>query len=149
MSAGEVSSPMRIRVYDEADEAALIHLWTASGLTRPWNDPKLDIQRKLSEQPELFLVGEEDGALVATVMAGFDSHRGWIYYLAVDPARRGKGYGAQMVETAEALLRQRGCPKVNLMIRTDNADVQQFYSRLGYGQDAVMVMSKRLIADDS
>ena len=125
----------------------MITLWQACGLTRPWNNPVLDIQRKLLVQPELFLVGERDGQIVATAMAGFDGHRGWINYLGVAPEHRRKGLARALVERAEILLRERGCPKLNLQVRSDNAEALGFYASLGYGQDAVLSLGKRLIAD--
>ena len=139
---------MTVRQFEPADEAAVIRLWTDCGLVRPWNDPQRDIARKLGEQPELFLVGERDGQVMASVMAGFDGHRGWIYYLAVDPAHRGQSHGVTLVRAAEDLLLQRGCPKVNLMVRSDNTEVIEFYRRLDYGIDEVTVLSRRLVRDD-
>lgn len=139
---------MHIRSFAINDEQAVIDLWTNCGLVRPWNNPHLDIARKLSEQPELFLVVEVDGKVVGSVMAGYDGHRGWIYYLAVDPDQRGNSYGRVLVDAAEQLLLQRGCPKVNLMIRNGNERVQAFYRQLGYSTDEVVTMSRRLIKDD-
>lgn len=139
---------MHIRSFAINDEQAVIDLWTNCGLVRPWNNPHLDIARKLSEQPKLFLVVEVDGKVVGSVMAGYDGHRGWIYYLAVDPDQRGNSYGRALVDAAEQLLLQRGCPKVNLMIRNGNERVQAFYRQLGYSTDEVVTMSRRLIKDD-
>lgn len=138
---------MQIRPFQAADEAAVIALWQACGLTRPWNDPALDIRRKLTVQPELFLVGEIDQRIVASAMAGFDGHRGWINYLGVAPEHRRKGLARALVEHAEALLRERDCPKLNLQVRNDNAEALGFYMALGYGQDAVISLGKRLIVD--
>lgn len=129
------------------DTAAVVALWRASGLTRPWNDPHRDIERKLTTQPELFLVGETDATVTATAMVGFDGHRGWVYYLAVDPSQRGRGAGRALMDEAERLLAERGCPKVTLMVRSTNADVLAFYDTLGYTVDDVTVLGKRLIAD--
>lgn len=139
---------MRIRPYEARDEAALIGLWTRCGLTRAWNDPKKDIARKLTVQPELFLVGELDGAIVASVMAGYEGHRGWINYLAVDPDARRRGLGRAIMAHAEDALLARGCPKINLQVRTTNAEVLAFYRALGYGDDEVVSLSKRLVHDD-
>src|SRR5438445_7602067 len=108
---------MQIRPYLAADEAAIIDLWQACGLTRPWNDPKKDIARKLTEQPELFLVGEVDGRPVASAMVGFDGHRGWVYYLAVHPDHQRRDHGRRLMAHAEQLLIERGCPKINLLVR--------------------------------
>jgi ribosomal protein S18 acetylase RimI-like enzyme len=138
---------MDIRTYRPADESAVIALWEACGLTRPWNDPRRDIARKLTEQPELFLVGELDRTVIATAMIGFDGHRGWLYYLAVAPAHQGKSYGTRLVREAETLLRQRGCPKLNLLVRSSNTGVIEFYRKLGYAQDEAVSLGLRLIPD--
>ena len=139
---------MVFRPFQAADEAAVIALWQACGLTRPWNNPILDIRRKLTVQPELFLVGETGQCIVATAMAGFDGHRGWINYLGVAPEYRRQGLARALVERVEALLRERGCPKLNLQVRSDNTEALGFYSALGYGQDAVISLGKRLIVDE-
>lgn len=136
-----------IRAFAEPDRAAVVDLWRRCGLTRPWNDPDRDIDRKLTVQPELFLVGEEDRAVVATVMAGFDGHRGWINYLAVDPDRRGAGRGGALVAEVERLLLERGCPKVNLQVRSSNPEALAFYAALGYASDEVVSLGKRLVQD--
>ncbi|MCU1414462.1 MAG: acetyltransferase [Microbacteriaceae bacterium] len=140
---------MDIRPFRTEDTEQVVALWTASGLVRPWNDPRRDIERKLTGQPELFLVGEFDGAIVATAMAGYDGHRGWVHYLAVDPGRRREGLGRQLMAAVETLLIERGCPKLNLQVRSDNAAVLGFYRGLGYGEDQVVSMGKRLILDES
>jgi ribosomal protein S18 acetylase RimI-like enzyme len=129
------------------DTESVVALWQASGLTRPWNDPYRDIERKLSTQPELFLVGETDATVTGTAMVGFDGHRGWVYYLAVDSSQRGRGLGRALMNEAERLLTERGCPKIMLMVRSANADVLAFYDTLGYSVDDVTVLGKRLIAD--
>ena len=138
---------MRIRAYASGDQPAVLSLWEACGLTRPWNDPRRDIARKLAEQPELFLVGSSDGELMASAMAGFDGHRGWIYYFAVSPAHRGHGHGRALMQEVERLLRERGCPKLNLQVRSGNTDAVAFYRKLGYVEDDVISLGKRLIAD--
>lgn len=138
---------MEIRAYRPDDEQEVVRLWQRCGLTRPWNDPRLDIQRKLAEQPELLLVGRQGGRLVATVMLGYDGHRGWVNYLAVDPDQQGQGLGRAMMAEAERLLTARGCPKINLQVRTSNRQVIAFYERIGYRVDDVVGMGKRLIDD--
>ncbi|OVZ59159.1 GNAT family acetyltransferase [Pigmentiphaga sp. NML080357] len=138
---------MLIRSYRPADEAAIIALWQACGLTRPWNDPRKDIERKLTAQPELFLVGESGGAPIASAMVGFDGHRGWVYYLAVHPGHQRCGHGRRLMAHAEQLLIERGCPKINLLVRTANGQVIDFYRALGYAQDDVVSLGKRLIPD--
>ena len=138
---------MKIRAFEPHDEAAVIALWQECGLTRPWNNPRADIARKLTEQPELFLVGTLADELVATAMAGFDGHRGWLYYLAVSPRYRKQSYGRAMMREAERLLIARGCPKLNLLVRSSNAEVIEFYRKLGYVQDDVVSLGRRLIHD--
>jgi ribosomal protein S18 acetylase RimI-like enzyme len=138
---------MEIRPIRPADEDAVVALWERCGLVRPWNDPRKDIQRKLGVRPDLFLVGEAEGEIVASVMAGYDGHRGWLNYLGVDPSHRRRGLGRQMVEAAERLLVASGCPKINLLIRTSNGSVIEFYRRIGYSNDEVVSMGKRLVED--
>lgn len=138
---------MQIRPFHPADEPAVIDLWRRCGLTRPWNDPAKDVRRKLAVRPDLFLVGLLDGAVAATVMAGYDGHRGWINYLAVDPDYRRRGLGRALMAEAERLLREAGCPKINLQVRGTNADVIAFYRSLGYTVDDVVSLGKRLEHD--
>jgi ribosomal protein S18 acetylase RimI-like enzyme len=138
---------MKIRAYAIPDEQAVLALWQECGLTRPWNDPRRDIARKLTEQPELFLVGTHEGALVSTAMIGFDGHRGWVYYLAVAPKYRGQSFGRMLMQEAERLLLERGCPKLNLQVRSSNTEAVEFYRKLGYTQDEVVSFGRRLIAD--
>ncbi|HUJ85749.1 MAG TPA: GNAT family acetyltransferase [Burkholderiales bacterium] len=139
---------MDIRVYQPGDEAAVVSLWQECGLTRPWNDPHKDIARKLLIQPELFLVGVLEARLIATVMAGYEGHRGWVNYLAVAPRWRGRGCGRALMERVEHLLRALGCPKVNIQVRTPNADAVAFYRAIGYARDESISLGKRLIPDD-
>ena len=138
---------MQIRSFGLGDEAAVVALWAQCGLTRPWNDPHKDIARKLTVQPELFLVGVTDGAVMASVMAGYEGHRGWMNYLAVSPRFRSRGFGRALVEHVERALLERGCPKVNLQVRASNPDAVAFYRRLGYAQDESISLGKRLIVD--
>jgi ribosomal protein S18 acetylase RimI-like enzyme len=138
---------MLIRTFALPDEPAVIALWQRCDLTRPWNDPHKDIRRKLAVQPNLFLVGVIDGEIVATAMAGYDGHRGWIYYLGVDPAHQKKGYGRAMMEEAERRLRDAGCPKINLQVRRSNRAAVDFYRQLGYSFDDVVSLGKRLEPD--
>jgi ribosomal protein S18 acetylase RimI-like enzyme len=138
---------MQIRPYQKLDEASVIALWQECDLTRPWNNPKKDINRKLTTQPELFLVGLEGSVIVATAMVGFDGHRGWVHYLGVLPSHQRLAYGKAMMDEAERILIARGCPKISLQVRTTNAIVMTFYRKLGYEVDEVVSMGKRLIAD--
>jgi len=136
-----------IRSFQPSDDAAVVQLWKDCNLVVPWNDPLRDIRRKLRVQPELFLVGVATGELIASVMAGYDGHRGWLNYLAVAPRFRRKGIGRKMVAEAEDRLRQMGCPKINIQIRTSNTEVIEFYRRIGFKPDDVVSMGKRLEAD--
>ncbi|CAD5992272.1 GNAT family acetyltransferase [Agreia sp. COWG] len=138
---------MKIRPFAPSDTDAVITLWREAGLVRPWNDPRKDIERKLTTQPELFLVAEADERLVAVAMVGYDGHRGWVNYLAVASDSRGLSYGRLMMQEAERLLTELGCPKINLQIRADNATVRAFYEHLGYTEDHAIGYGKRLIAD--
>jgi ribosomal protein S18 acetylase RimI-like enzyme len=138
---------MRVRAFAELDEEGVVALWQRCGLTRAWNDPRKDIARKLRVQRELFLVAELDGAIVGSVMGGYDGHRGWANYLAVDVPHRRSGLGRVLMAELETRLRGLGCPKLNLQVRADNAAAIGFYARLGYGQDAVVSLGKRLESD--
>ncbi len=138
---------MLIRNFLSEDESEVISLWQRCDLTRPWNNPKLDIERKLNDSPELFIVGERDGTIIATVMAGYDGHRGWVHYLAVDPELQKQGYGRQMMQYTEEKLLELGCPKLNLMVRKSNSGVIGFYQSMGYTEDDVVTLSHRLIPD--
>ncbi len=142
------ASRVLIQPYQAEDEGAVIALWNACGLTRPWNDPKTDIARKLTTEPDLFLIARVDDDIAGSAMAGFDGHRGWVYYLAVSPELRKLGVGRALMERVEQLLIERGCPKINLQIREGNESVAQFYQALGYQTDPVVSMGNRLIKDD-
>ena len=140
-----------IRPFADADEHAVVELWARCGLVRPWNDPHEDIARKRCVHPELFMVAVVDGGagatMAGTVMAGYEGHRGWINYLATDPARRRQGIARALMHEAEAALLRLGCPKINLQIRHDNRDAIAFYQRIGFAEDAVVSMGKRLAHD--
>jgi ribosomal protein S18 acetylase RimI-like enzyme len=138
---------VRIRLFEEADEAGTIALWEVCGLFRSWNDPHLDIARRRSVDDGLFLVAERDGTVVGTLMAGYDGHRGSINYVGVLPADRRLGIGRALMSEAERRLLEKGCPKINLQIRTDNLEAVGFYRRLGYETFEVVDMGKRLITD--
>ncbi|AHG63514.1 GNAT family acetyltransferase [Advenella mimigardefordensis] len=138
---------IQFRPFHPDDTEHIVALWQACGLTRPWNDPRKDIERKLQEEPELFIVAESEGQLLGSVMAGYDGHRGWIYYLSVRPTHQSQGVGKSLVLQAEQKLLARGCPKIQLMIRSENSSVQAFYSALGYESADVVVLGKRLIED--
>lgn len=116
-------------------------------MPRPWNDPNSDISRKLQVQPELFFVGEVGGKVMASVMAGYDGHRGSVFYLAVSPEHQRRGFGKPLMRKIEEALTAMGCPKLNIVVRSSNDQVLAFYERLGYAIDDVVSMGKRLIPD--
>jgi len=141
-----------IRTYQAEDQGAVIALWEACGLTRAWNDPASDIALcRDTPASNLFVstAAGEDGIarLWATIMCGSDGHRGWLYYLAVDPGRRRAGVARSMVCRAEEWLAEQGIRKVELMIRSENNAVREFYQRVGYGVEPVVVMSRRVQGD--
>ena len=138
-----------VRPYQPADEDAVVALWAQCGLTHPWNDPHKDIQRKLTVQPDLFLVAVLDGRLIGSVMAGYEGHRGWINYLAVAPDCRRNGLGRRLMDEAGRRLLALGCPKINLQVRSSNRSVLAFYQRLGFVPDDVVSLGKRIISDDN
>jgi len=140
-------SDLVIRPYQPQDEAAVIELWLQVNLVVPQNNPERDIRRKLQVNPEWFLVGILGGHVVATCMAGYEGHRGWINYLAVSPHHRRQGIGRRIMEEAEKRLSADGCPKINLQVRKTNRAVIQFYERIGYTRDPVASMGKRLEND--
>ena len=131
-----------IRPISDGDEAAVIALWSACDLTRPWNDPAQDLL--LSSSVATILVATDDDRIIGTVMTGFEGHRGWVYYLAVDPAHRGAGLGRLLMTAAEAWLKAQGAPKLQLMVRADNAAALGFYDRLGLERQDVVVLGRRL-----
>lgn len=139
---------LSIRPFAERDTDAVVTLWKRCGLVKPWNDPYKDIQRKLAVSRDLFLVGEYNEQLIATVMGGYEGHRGWINYLAVDPDYQHHGYGRFMMDAVAKKLLALGCPKINLQVRTNNTAVIRFYKKIGYTQDDVVSFGKRLIPDD-
>jgi ribosomal protein S18 acetylase RimI-like enzyme len=137
-----------IRPFQPSDGTAVVQLWKDCNLVVPWNDPHRDILRKLRVQPELFLVGFVSDELVAAIMAGYEGHRGWLNYLAVAQHFRRQGLGRKMVAEAEARLREMGCPKINIQIRTGNTEVIEFYRRVGFKPDDVVSMGRRLESDE-
>jgi ribosomal protein S18 acetylase RimI-like enzyme len=128
----------------DADIAAVIALWQACGLTRPWNDPAADIALARREPNSTILIGRADGAIVATAMVGHDGHRGWVYYVATDPDRRAKGYGRAIMNAAEDWLRAAGIAKLQLMVRRENAKAGAFYQSIGYAEAQTIVFAKWL-----
>ena len=140
----EGNAEFEIRSYQASDESAVIDLWHRCNLVVPQNDPQKDIEMKRKVQADLFFVGTIDNRIVATAMAGYDGHRGWIYYLAVDPDYRRQQIGRRIMEKAESALKALGCSKINLQVRTSNQAVISFYERLGFSDDDVIGLGKRL-----
>lgn len=137
--------PFTIRPYAAADQAAVIALWQIVFPDAPaWNDPAADIRRKLTVQPDLFFVAADQQQIGGTVMAGFDGHRGWVYYLAVAPELRRRGLGRALMQAAEAGLADLGCTKLNLQVRATNPAVVAFYRQLGFEVEERVSMGKRL-----
>ncbi|MBP1132706.1 MULTISPECIES: GNAT family acetyltransferase [Serratia] len=138
---------MEIRVFRQDDFEEVITLWERCDLLRPWNDPEMDIERKLNHDPALFLVAEVGGEVVGSVMGGYDGHRGSAYYLGVHPDYRGRGIANALISRLEKKLIARGCPKIQLMVREDNDTVIEMYEKLGYEIQNVTSLGKRLIED--
>lgn len=135
----------KIRDFQAHDQSQVVELWQRCELTRPWNDPILDIQRKARHGSPFWVIPGPD-RIWASIMVGYDGHRGSVNYLAVDPDKQGQGLGRLLMQHACDYLLQQGCPKLNLMVRADNP-AAEFYSALAYDIDAVQVMSIRLIHD--
>ncbi len=133
-----------VQIAELADTEALVGLWQECGLTRPWNDPRADIALALTTPTSDILIHRRDTRIVASAMVGFDGHRGWVYYLAVAPGFRGSGLGKVIMAACEDWLRERGSPKIQFMVREDNAAALGFYERLGYGPQAVVTLGRRL-----
>lgn len=136
---------LTVRPYAPGDRSHVIELWSNVFPDDPqWNDPATIIDRKQNVQPELFLVGEWDGAVVAAVVAGFDGFRGWVYHLATSSSHRRRGFASQLIAEVEHRLAELGCPKLNLQVRATNAVVIEFYKRLGYSVEERVDFSKLL-----
>ena len=121
-----------IRPIRDADIPAVIALWNAAGVARPWNDPSIDIAFARRNPHSTVLLGEQDGRIVASAMVGEDGHRGWVYYVAIDAALQGQGLGRAIMDAAEAWLLGRGVWKLQLLVRADNAQARGFYETLGF-----------------
>ncbi len=135
---------MDITEFKTTDRTEVIALWKRCSLSAPQNDPNKDIDRKMKVNPELFLVGRIEDKIVATVMGGYEGHRGWVNYLAVDPDHRRLGLGRKIMNKIEEKLRLAGCPKINLQVRETNSSVIKFYEAIGFGNDHVISFGKRL-----
>jgi ribosomal protein S18 acetylase RimI-like enzyme len=144
VSAAKTIPTLAIADIAHADVAAVIALWQACGLTRPWNDPAADIALARRGPHSTVLIGRDADAIVATAMVGHDGHRGWVYYVATDPDRRAKGYGRAIMNAAEDWLRATGIAKLQLMVRRDNAKAGAFYQSIGYAEAQTIVFAKWL-----
>jgi ribosomal protein S18 acetylase RimI-like enzyme len=144
VTASTPATALSIAPIADADVAAVIALWQTCDLTRPWNDPAADIALARRGPNSAILIGRDGDALIATVLVGHDGHRGWIYYVAVDPTRRKKGVGRAIMNAAEDWLRAHGIEKLQLMVRGDNSRVQAFYGSLGYFEQERVLFAKWL-----
>jgi ribosomal protein S18 acetylase RimI-like enzyme len=141
---GPSGSPVTIHQLPAHVYSDAIGLWERTGLTRPWNDPDADLHRAMTGTASTVLAAIEHDELLATAMVGHDGHRGWVYYLAVTPAEQGRGLGRRLMQACEEWVQARDIPKIQLMVRADNAPVAAFYERLGYADAQVVVLGRRL-----
>jgi ribosomal protein S18 acetylase RimI-like enzyme len=144
VNSSSPSHALTIEAIEDGDVTEVMALWQRCGSTRPWNDPAGDIALARKETNATVLLGRNDGALVASVLVGHDGHRGWVYYVTVDPDHRFKGYGRMIMTAAEDWLRARGIEKLQLMVRGDNTQVHAFYRSLGYYDQERVVFAKWL-----
>lgn len=128
----------------DADTEALAALWERAGLTRPWNDPHADIALARRGPHSTILVARDGGRILGSAMVGHDGHRGWVYYLAVEPDLQGRGLGRALLRAVEDWLRARAVPKLMLLVRPDNEKVRGFYAAEGYVEEPRIVFSRRL-----
>ena len=137
-----------IKVFKDKNRNQVIDLWRKCNLIKPWNDPNQDIDRKLKVNDNLFLIVELNNTLIGSVMAGYDGHRGSVYYLSVDPKYQNKGIGKMLMREIEKKLTDIGCPKINLFIRKSNIEVKKFYQSINYKNQDILTYGKRLISDE-
>jgi ribosomal protein S18 acetylase RimI-like enzyme len=135
---------VRVEPATAADRDQTAALWRAVGLTRPWNDPGADFDLALSNPTSAILLARDDAGLIGSVMAGFDGHRGWVYYLATDPGRTNSGIGRALMQAAEDWLAKLGCKRIRLMVRTDNLAALGFYGAIGYEEQEVVTLGRTL-----
>jgi ribosomal protein S18 acetylase RimI-like enzyme len=140
----DIDGALTIKPIEDSEVAEVIALWHRCGSTRPWNDPAADLALARRGENSTVLIGKCGGALVASVMVGHDGHRGWVYYVTVDPDRRHHGFGRSIMDAAEAWLRARGIAKLQLMVRKDNAKVHAFYQSIGYYNQETVTFAKWL-----
>ncbi|WP_155912007.1 GNAT family acetyltransferase [Methylobacterium sp. 77] len=134
------------RAYRDGDLGQVVALWNAAGIARPWNDPAKDIAFARRDSHAIVLVAETGRRIVATAMVGEDGHRGWVYYVAVDPQHRDRGLGRLIMDAAERWLVARGVWKMQLLVREENVAVRDFYEHLGY-RDTRTICLQKLIGD--
>ena len=144
MNASTPVAALSITPIGDADVAAVATLWQASGLTRPWNDHMADIALARRGPNSAILVGRDGDAIAATVLVGHDGHRGWVYYVAVDPDLQGTRLGRAIMNAAEDWLRAAGVPKLQLLVRPENAGVASFYQSIGYAEQKILFLTKWL-----
>jgi ribosomal protein S18 acetylase RimI-like enzyme len=137
-------APLAISAITDADVEPVVALWQRCGLTRPWNDPHADIALARRRDNSTVLVGRDGGAIAATIMVGHDGHRGWVYYVAVDPDRRKRGFGRVIMAAAEDWLRAAGIAKLQLLVRRENAQANAFYGSLGFELSTSVMFQKWL-----
>jgi ribosomal protein S18 acetylase RimI-like enzyme len=142
------TSALTVTSIEDADIPEVVGLWKRAGLVREWNDPTGDIELARKERNATILLGRQGGALVASLLVGHDGHRGWVYYVSVDPDHRSKNYGRDIMTAAEDWLRARGIMKLQLMVRGDNAGVHAFYESLGYYDQQRTIFAKWLDSRD-
>ena len=143
-SSSVTLAALKIAPIDESDVASVVALWQACGLTRPWNDPEADIALARKNPNATILLGRDGERVVATAMVGHDGHRGWVYYVAVDPERQQHGFGRAIMSAAEDWLRAVGIQKLQLLVRPDNTRVQAFYESIGYDEQERIIYAKWL-----
>ncbi|WP_083232621.1 GNAT family acetyltransferase [Endozoicomonas atrinae] len=143
-STQKTKPEMKIRTFKLEDTETVISLWQQCGLTTAQNNPEKDIERKIANDDGLFLVGEIDNKVIGSVMGGYEGHRGWVNYLAINPQWQKYGFGKALMEHLENKLSRLGCPKINLQVRSTNQQVLRFYRSLGYKTDHVISLGKRL-----
>jgi len=143
-SSTETTSALSIAPIEDGDVATVVALWQRCELTRPWNDPAADIALARRGPNSTILIGRDGETIIATAMVGHEGHRGWVYYVAVDPDHRGKGHGRTMMDAAEDWLRNAGIAKLQLLVRPENAKVQAFYESIGYDEQPRIMYAKWL-----
>jgi ribosomal protein S18 acetylase RimI-like enzyme len=143
-SSLETASALSVAPIEDSDVATVVALWQRCDLTRPWNDPAADIALARRGPNSTILIGRNGETIVATAMVGHEGHRGWVYYVAVDPDHRGKGFGRTMMNAAEDWLRNAGIAKLQLLVRSENTKVQAFYKSIGYDEQERIIYAKWL-----